>query len=437
MSRRQKIGLALAGFLFGFASIVGGLTALAADSKITLNPGSGGSNADTESVTTGAGTVERGRTEITGSGASEVARVLSSAPAGTEYGLVVRPIAPSTQVVSQSTAASLNATVTQGAAGATAWKVDGSATTQPVSGTLTCNAGSGTLAVSDQHSNITSDYDTGAGAQTMTMYGIALPASGGSVAGGTSTNPVRTDPTGTTTQPVSGTVTANVGTTNGICLDATLTGGTQRAKVTDGTNNAAVKAASTAAAATDPALVVSVSPNNSVAVTGTFWQATQPVSGTVTAAQATAANLQTTATLASMGAASSTPTGVVSIGNSLGKTLVMKTGSLASSAATADQVVLTYTVTSGKTFYLTYLKWQARLTTYAATATNFGTISLETPSGTKVITEDIFHAGIDGGYTITFSEPLPIASAAVIRVVCTPSAVTAFTWKASFGGYEK
>jgi hypothetical protein len=80
---------------------------------------------------------------------------------------------------------------------------------------------------------------------------------------------------------VSGTVTANVGTTNGLALDATLTGGTQQSKITDGTNVATVKAASTAAGATDKALVVAVSPNNSVAVTGTFWQATQPVSGTV------------------------------------------------------------------------------------------------------------------------------------------------------------
>lgn len=62
-------------------------------------------------------------------------------------------------------------------------------------------------------------------------------------------------------------VTANIGSTNGLALDATLTGGTQRTKITDGTNNAAVKAASTAAAATDPALVVAVSPNNTVAVT--------------------------------------------------------------------------------------------------------------------------------------------------------------------------
>ena len=74
-------------------------------------------------------------------------------------------------------------------------------------------------------------------------------------------------------------------------------------KITDGTNSATVKAASTAAVAGDTALVVAISPNNSVAVSGTvaatqsgtwsvtavdgggsltvdgtFWQATQPVS---------------------------------------------------------------------------------------------------------------------------------------------------------------
>lgn len=64
---------------------------------------------------------------------------------------------------------------------------------------------------------------------------------------------------------VSGTVTANAGTnlnTSALALDATLTGGTERTKITDGTTNAAVKAASTAAVATDPALVVAISPNN-------------------------------------------------------------------------------------------------------------------------------------------------------------------------------
>jgi hypothetical protein len=53
------------------------------------------------------------------------------------------------------------------------------------------------------------------------------------------------------------------------------------AQIGDATHGpAAVKAASTAAAATDPALVVAISPNNTVPVSGTFWQTTQPVSGT-------------------------------------------------------------------------------------------------------------------------------------------------------------
>lgn len=53
------------------------------------------------------------------------------------------------------------------------------------------------------------------------------------------------------------------------------------AGVSDATNGpAAVKAASTAAVAADKALVVAISPNNSVAVTGTFFQTIQPVSCT-------------------------------------------------------------------------------------------------------------------------------------------------------------
>ena len=46
------------------------------------------------------------------------------------------------------------------------------------------------------------DYDTGGGTATQVILGIALPASGGPVAGGTATNPVRVDPTGTTAQPI-------------------------------------------------------------------------------------------------------------------------------------------------------------------------------------------------------------------------------------------
>jgi len=56
------------------------------------------------------------------------------------------------------------------------------------------------------------DGDSGAGTQNVAGVSLRKAASGGSVEAGTSTDPLRTDPTGTTTQPVSGTVTANVGT---------------------------------------------------------------------------------------------------------------------------------------------------------------------------------------------------------------------------------
>jgi hypothetical protein len=128
----------------------------------------------------------------------------------------------------------------------------------------------------------------------------------------------------------------------------------------------------------------------------------------------------------------------VTIGSSTGKTVVMKTGNLVTTATTADQVILTYTVTSGKTFYLEYVDVTARLTTYATTATNFGNASLESPSGTKLATALIANAGtVFPPYALRFSEPIPIASGTVIRVVCTPAATTSFTWQANFGGWEK
>ena len=104
--------------------------------------------------------------------------------------------------------------------------------------------------------------------------------------------------TGSTT--VSGTVTSNQGTANTlanrwpvIITDGTNTQPTgdivDRAifhKITDGTNTATVKAASTAAVATDPALVVAISPNNTVSVSGV---ADTTASGTLNALNAVVA----------------------------------------------------------------------------------------------------------------------------------------------------
>lgn len=56
----------------------------------------------------------------------------------------------------------------------------------------------------------TSDFDTGAGTDTIAIFGIALPGAGGSVVGGTATNPLRIDPTGTTAQTVTQSTAANL-----------------------------------------------------------------------------------------------------------------------------------------------------------------------------------------------------------------------------------
>jgi epidermal growth factor receptor substrate 15 len=214
----------------------------------------------------------------------------------------------------------------QGSASMTAIKVDGSAATQPVSGSVSVSnfpatqPVSGSVSVSNfpatQPVSATSlPLPTGAATETTLatlLTGSAFTARVNTLGQKTSANstpvvlssdqssiPVAATIQGTptvsvsnfpATQPVSGTVTANVGTTNGLALDATLTGGTVRSKITDGTNNAAVKPASTAPTATDPALVVTISPNSTVSVTGTVTEtnasigsnnATSPTSSTL------------------------------------------------------------------------------------------------------------------------------------------------------------
>lgn len=100
--------------------------------------------------------------KITDGTAAGEADVINSAPAGTEYGLVVRPIVSGTQAVSgtvtgnQGTAAGIGSawpvkitdgTDTADVTAAGRLQVDGSGVTQPVSGTVTANAGTGTFVV--------------------------------------------------------------------------------------------------------------------------------------------------------------------------------------------------------------------------------------------------------------------------------------------------
>jgi hypothetical protein len=114
--------------------------------------------------------------------------------------------------------------------------------TSPVSGTVTANQGT----------------------PNSLANGWPVELSDGTNLLGVTAHPVRIDPTGTTTQPVSGTVAVNN-------FPATQpVSGTVTAVQSTGTN-----------------LHVVVDSAPTTAVTGTFFQATQPVSGTVTANQGT------------------------------------------------------------------------------------------------------------------------------------------------------
>ncbi|HEY6177386.1 MAG TPA: hypothetical protein VIX73_23175 [Kofleriaceae bacterium] len=132
-------------------------------------------------------------------------------------------------------------------------------------------------------------------------------------------------------------------------------------------------------------------------------------------------------------------TGVVQLGSTLGKTNVYLTGSLTTTAVTADQVILTRTVTAGKTFYVSYACLQARLTAVSATASILGAASIETPSGTKVITFTFTNPTTSetNPVCVPIVEPISVAAAAVIRCVTTPAATTSMLWVCNFGGYEK
>src|SRR4051812_7443413 len=75
-----------------------------------------------------------------------------------------------------------------------------STASQAVTGTVSISSLPGTTNAGQTAK--TTDYDSVGGVDTVTMMGIALPASGGAVRGGTSTAPLRTDPTGATAQPI-------------------------------------------------------------------------------------------------------------------------------------------------------------------------------------------------------------------------------------------
>ena len=187
---------------------------------------------------------------------------------------VTQPVSGAFFQATQPVSIAAHVTVDQGAAGATAWKVDGSGVTQPVSGTFW-----------------------------------------------------------QATQPVSGTVTSNVGTTNGLALDTSVNGLLlAQGSATSGEKGPLLQGAVTTAApsyATTQTSPLSLTLAGALRVdgstvtqpvSGTFFQATQPVivAASVTVAQATAANL--------LGTMSQGGTWTVQPGNTANSTAWLVTG---------------------------------------------------------------------------------------------------------------
>lgn len=200
------------------------------DSTITLNPGTGGDSLDAEDV----GGNKRERVQISGDTLLAIAKIMSSAPSGSEYALVVRPIPSGTPTPISDGGGSVTVDGTVG--------VSNFPATQVISGTVTANAGSGPFPVSDNAGSLTVDAPVGTP--------VFVRLSDGS-------NPIAT-------LPVSGIVTANLGT-----IDGAATAAKQPALGTAGSSSA------------DVLSVQGVASGTALPVSGTFWQATQPISGTV------------------------------------------------------------------------------------------------------------------------------------------------------------
>lgn len=128
----------------------------------------------------------------------------------------------------------------------------------------------------------------------------------------------------------------------------------------------------------------------------------------------------------------------VSLSDTTGKSAVMKTGQLTTTAVTANQVVLTYTVTALKTLFLQYLNLQGRLTAASATGSVLGTMTVNI-GGVAVYTGDFVNPTNSTvvPLDLVLSEPIPVAAGTVVSITVTPTAVTSMRWTGNFGGFEK
>lgn len=136
--------------------------------------------------------------------------------------------------------------------------------------------------------------------------------------------------------------------------------------------------------------------------------------------------------------AGSIPALSVSLGSSVAKSQVMKTG-ITTTASVAHNQVLNYTTSTGKTFYITYAEIEGRLSTVSGTAGLLANCALEIPQGTTVASFQLFNAthGAIDRVIIAPAEPIVATSGQIVTGACDPAAATSTVFKVNFGGYEK
>lgn len=124
---------------------------------------------------------------------------------------------------------------------------------------------------------------------------------------------------------------------------------------------------------------------------------------------------------------------------SFGKSAANVAGTVTTTATTADQVIATYTVTVLKKLYIQHVDIGAHLSTLTTTPTLLGKVSLEVPSGTKRCSWNVVQ-GADGKVdfiNLDFSDPFPLNSGLVVRLVVTPAITTSTVWDANILGFER
>ena len=127
-----------------------------------------------------------------------------------------------------------------------------------------------------------------------------------------------------------------------------------------------------------------------------------------------------------------------SLGNQIGKTEIHKTFTK-NTAAAGLSILGTYTVTTGKTLYVTHMDFSAREVTISATAANLGNIQTATPAGTAVSSMTFVNPTTSQPmiWYKDFPEPMAVPSATVIMSSVSAGIATATDWIWNLDGYEK